>query len=290
MKLKFLKIFLLSIVLFGVMSPISVYATEDEEKLDENVFFSQEYIVVLDAGHDSEHVGARGNGLLEEELNMIITKACKEELEKYNNIKVYLTHETLECPFPNDNLAKECNKSRCEYAASVGADLFVSLHVNNNPYRTRGGFEIIYPNDHYKPEYHEEGKVLSKLIVDELKNTGMKFRDIWTRDSDENKRNDENFYPDGSRADYYNVIRNTKYNDILGIIVEHGYLSNYSDVKNFLSSEAVLIEMGQADARGIIKYLMSVDAERKDDNMKKLLKEKAEITKKILKWVKEILE
>ena len=29
-----------------------------------------------------------------------------------------------------------------------------------------------------------------------------------------NKKNDENFYPDGTRADYYNVIRNSKYHNI----------------------------------------------------------------------------
>ncbi len=288
MRIKIFQFILIFVVIISIINTY-VYAGETESTTEDDVNFSQEYVVVLDPGHDSEHVGARGNRLLEEELNMVIANACREELEKYDNITVFLTHESIDCPFPDDELAKECNKSRCDYAASVGADLFVSLHVNNNPYKSRGGFEIIYPNDHYKPEYHKEGKILSKLIVDELKTTGMKFRDIWTRDSDENKRNDENFYPDGSRADYYNVIRNCKYNDILGIIVEHGYLSNYNDAKNFLASEDVLIEMGQADARGIINYLADVDDKLQNKNSKQLSKEKAKLTKTLMTWLNKII-
>ena len=59
---------------------------------------------------------------------------------------------------------------------------------------------------------------------------------------------------DGSCADYYSVIRNSKYNGVPGIIVEHAYLSDAGDTHVFLSNDNMLVRMGQADASGIADY------------------------------------
>lgn len=55
---------------------------------------------------------------------------------------------------------------------------------------------------------------------------GIYRNGLYTRDSDGEEDDDTNWYPDGSRADYYSVIRNSKYNGVPGIIVEHAYLSD----------------------------------------------------------------
>ena len=70
--------------------------------------------------------------------------------------------------------------------------------------------------------------------------------------------NGTNTYPDGSKADYYSVIRNSKLAGFPGIIVEHAFLSNASDVTAFLSSEEKLKNLGVADAKGIINYFRIV--------------------------------
>ncbi|MGN0159998.1 MAG: N-acetylmuramoyl-L-alanine amidase [Lachnospiraceae bacterium] len=212
------------------------------------------YVVVLDPGHDSSHTGAAKNGLYEERLNMKIAQYCKEALEEYSYVTVYLTHEDLSCPYPGTD-SKECNKKRCEFAASVDADLFVSLHINNNDNRYTRGYELYYPTTNYISYLNPLGYDLVRSIEKELIGLGMSDHGIYTRNSTENKKNDENFYPDGTRADYYNVIRNCKYHEILGVIVEHGYLSNKSDVNQFLNSDAKLQALGEADARGIAEYL-----------------------------------
>ena len=77
---------------------------------------------------------------------------------------------------------------------------------------------------------------------------------LYTRDSDGEEDDDTNWYPDGSRADYYSVIRNSKYNGVPGIIVEHAYLSDAGDTHVFLSNDNMLVRMGQADASGIADY------------------------------------
>lgn len=269
--IKKIKIIIVMIVFSISFQSFPIYANDNSS--EETVRLSGEYIIVLDSGHDLEHVGARGNGIKEEEINLIITRYCKEALEKYENITVYLTHEDLKCPFSGTD-AKECNKKRCEFAASVNADLFISIHANSSPDRSRNGFEIIYPNTHYKAEFNETGKALSNFIVEELAKTGLRFREIWTRNSDENKKNDENFYPDGTRADYYNIIRNTKYNDILGIIIEHGYVSNKNDARTYLSSDEDLKCLGEADAAGIINYLISIDEPEDNAEVKVLIRNK----------------
>ncbi|MDD6572250.1 MAG: N-acetylmuramoyl-L-alanine amidase [Thermoflexaceae bacterium] len=214
----------------------------------------KDYVIVLDPGHDLEHTGAWKNGLREEELNMKIAQYCKEALEQYSHVTVYLTHESLDCPYPEGN-SSECNKARCYYAYSVHTDLFVSLHVNNCDSSRIRGYELYYPTRNYVPELNGQGYELVKCIASELSALGMRSNGIYTKNSTENKKNDENFYPDGTRADYYNVIRNSKYHNILGIIVEHGYLSNKSDINQFLSSDEKLEALGQADARGIAAYL-----------------------------------
>ena len=66
---------------------------------------------------------------------------------------------------------------------------------------------------------------------------------MYTRDSDGEEDDDTNWYPDGSRADYYSVIRNSKYNGVPGIIVEHAYLSDAGDTHVFLSNDNMLVRM-----------------------------------------------
>ena len=56
-------------------------------------------VVMLDPGHDSTHTGAAAYGLKEQQLNLKIGLACRTELEKYDGITVYMTHDTIACPF-----------------------------------------------------------------------------------------------------------------------------------------------------------------------------------------------
>lgn len=51
-------------------------------------------VVVLDPGHGGENLGAEYGEYTEKEMTMAVAKAMKEELEKYEGIEVYLTHET----------------------------------------------------------------------------------------------------------------------------------------------------------------------------------------------------
>lgn len=209
---------------------------------------TNELVIVLDPGHDSKHSGASGYGLREEELNLKIAQYCYEELSEYNGVKVYMTHDTLSCPYPGTN-SRDDNINRIRYAKSVNADVVISLHNNSNDDSSIYGGGIYYPNQSYHPEHYTIGKNLAQSIQNELVALGVYDRGIQYKNSQDNTR-----YPDGSLADYYRVINEGKLQDVPTIIVEHVYLSNWSDTQNYLSSDEKLKALGVADATGIAKY------------------------------------
>ncbi len=205
-------------------------------------------VVVLDPGHDSTHTGAYYSGLREETLNLKIAQYCKEELEQYQGVKVYMTRTTEACPYPGKDNSYDLQE-RVNYAASVGATVYVSLHLNANSSTSVSGSQVYCPNTNYNATVSKEGFALADLIMEQLNALGLENRGVYSYDSQSGDT-----YPDGSLADYYAVIRRSKLAGFPGIIVEHAFMSNTSDVKNYLSSEASLKSLGVADATGIANY------------------------------------
>ena len=111
------------------------------------------------------------------------------------------------------------------------------------------GAEIIIPNTNWKPQVGNDGKKLATLIESELVGLGLEERKIYSKNTTVNER-----YEDGSLSDYFTVQISAKEHGIPGIIVEHAFVTNTSDVNNFLNNEAGLKKLGVADATGIAKY------------------------------------
>lgn len=205
-------------------------------------------VVVLDPGHDGTHVGTRANGLKEEELTLKIAQYCKEELEQYQGVTVYMTRSGSSCPYPGTS-STVCNANRVNAAARVGADYFVSLHLNYSSSTSARGAEIYYPNSNYNASIGVDGANLAQNISRQLTALGLNNRGIKIRNSADGTK-----YPNGSLADYYGVIRRSKEAGITAVIVEHAFVSNSSDAA-FLSSESNIKKLGIADATGIANYL-----------------------------------
>ena len=204
-------------------------------------------VIVLDPGHDETHRGAQRNGYDEATLNLKIAQYCKAELEKYNGVTVYMTRTSMACPHPGTSSTAD-NAARVNYAASVGADVYVSIHLNSGASGAHGA-EVYYPNSNYNAAIGAEGAGLAQSIENNLVALGIKNNGIKIRNSGDNTT-----YPDGSLSDYYGVIRRSKLNGFPGIIIEHAFLSNASDCANYLSSEEKLKALGVADAKGIASY------------------------------------
>ena len=206
-------------------------------------------VVALDPGHDSTHAGASAFGLREEDLTLKIANYCKEELETYAGVTVYMTRTSSVCPHPGGSSGSDI-AARADAAAAAGAKIFVSFHLNSSTSSAAAGAEVIVPNSSWKPQVGQEGRALAEQIMTELTKLGLGDRGIYSKDTTINER-----YPDGSISDYFSVQIYNKENGIPGIIVEHAFISNSNDVNRFLASESGLKQLGVADATGIAKYL-----------------------------------
>ena len=205
-------------------------------------------VVALDPGHDSSHAGASANGVREEVLTLKIAQYCKAELENYAGVSVYMTRTSAACPHPGGSSAKDIEQ-RVADAAKAGASIYVSIHLNSSKSSSAKGAEVIYPNSSWKPQVGADGKRLAKLIEDELVGIGLERRAIYSKNTTIGET-----YEDGSISDYFTVQISAKEHGIPGIIVEHAFVTNSSDVNNYLNNEAGLKKLGVADATGIAKY------------------------------------
>lgn len=185
-------------------------------------------VIVLDPGHDaSKHSGATANGVREEVVTLKIAEYCKEVLEQYSSVSVYMTRTDGNCPYPDTNSIDDILK-RVEWAKTKDADIFISFHINSSVSGAAQGAEVYYPQG------EENAQELAKDIVGELAKLGLKNR--------------------GDKGDdSYAVIRHSKRNGFPGLIIEHAFVSNVSDAKWFQTEEN-LKKLGEADAAGIIKY------------------------------------
>ena len=228
-----------------VINPISEAIAAAADVQQNNLFRASSAVnVVLDPGHGGNDGGAQasygGKTYLEKTLNLKIAQYCKEELSKYKRVNVYMTR--------NDDhyVALE---DRVNYAKSVGASVFVSIHNNSTTSSSVHGATVYYPNSSLNANIGAQGgalanEVLKQLVALGLANDGTRIRNSESGDT----------YTDGSICDYYSVIRNSKKAGFPGIIIEHAYISNQSDATNYLGSETALKKLGIADAQGIVNY------------------------------------
>ena len=215
----------------------------------------EEYIVVLDPGHGTidtdgydpgaDHTFSDGTKFVEADLTMKIANYVKKELEKYPEITVYMTHDTVGAA----KAVKMTLKERVDFAANKHADLLVSLHLNAFDYETAHGAEVLVPKTgRYNSAVAENAQKAANNILKRLTSLGLYDRGLKERDSENGGK-----YSDGSTADYYAVIREGMKASIPSIIVEHAFLTGAQD-KQYLNNEASIKNLAKADAYGIAQY------------------------------------
>lgn len=204
-------------------------------------------IVALDPGHGGSDGGAshkdkKGNAdLLEKDVNLSIAQYCYNELSAYSGVTPFLTR--------TDDYAVSL-QSRVNYAVSIGADVFVSIHCNSGG---GAGAEVWVPNSSsYNYGAHVEGKDLGEKILSKLTALGLKDRDVKVRNSERVDGEGPFYYPDGSIQDYYTVIEASREKGIPGIIVEHAFIDNDAEASK-LRSDSFRQKLGRADAEGVAK-------------------------------------
>ena len=207
---------------------------------------NEDKVIVICAGHDATHVGASGNGLNEYELTWKVANYCKEELERYDGVTVYLDRSTVNCAYPGKDTSY-CLNQRVKDAAEKGASVFVDIHFNvvNGVSTTANGAEVYVPNNSYSTAIHEDGENLGNHILEQLVALGLTDRGVKVRDCTDGTK-DEN----GILEDYYTTNSLSKKLGMTGVIVEHAFLDNAGDAAK-LKNESFIKQLGVADAAGI---------------------------------------
>lgn len=219
----------------------------------------KELTVALDPGHDNHCGGAQANGLVEQNLTLKVANYCKQELEKYDGVKVIMTRTGMECPNPlpgSYNSAKDI-RQRVQKAIEQGADVVVSFHFNSSTSSGANGAEIIYQNESYDAEVGLESNKLAEKVLEQLKELGLKDRGTYSKDSTDGSKD-----PNGIKDDYFTFHNEAKALGKPAILIEHAFLTGNVDSAK-LKNEAYLKSLGVADATGIAKQYGLVKAGQK---------------------------
>ena len=157
--------------------------------------------VVIDAGHGGTDPGTSGNGLVEKDLNLMISKYMNDRFYELNvpHAMTRTTDETL-------TNTERVNRIKDAFGANAG----VILISNHNNAGGGEGAEVIYAL--------RNTATFPTMILNELKLAGQVVRRVYQRPSTSNPN-----------QDYYFVLRDT--NPIQGVIVEYGFLDNVADAE-----------------------------------------------------------
>jgi glucan-binding YG repeat protein len=210
------------------------------------------YVIVLDPGHSGTSTGASAtfNGVTykEEVITWKLAAYIKQELAKYPNIEVYLTRNAFT---PDNSIA-----NRVTVAKNYGADLLVSLHLDSSDSSSAKGASLLISNGNYRSELAEQERIFGAYLQTELKSIGLNWRGYYLRNSENGST-----YPNGKIRDYYGIVANSIEQGIPGVIIEHCFITNASDVSNYLSSDAKIQKLALADANAIVSYCKSLPEE-----------------------------
>lgn len=228
---RFLSMILAFVLLFAV--PV---AAQDED-----------VVIVLDPGHGGLDSGIAepydGVEVWESTLALKIAGYCRDYLlENYENVQVHLTRESDK---------KVTLEDRVAFADNLEADYMLSIHINGDDCYARGALAIV-PRGRYHAEQGKASKVTAEACLEELAALGMENLGTTVQLGDSR-------YPDGTYVDAFAVIRGCVRENIPCIILEHGFLDNEADYREFLSTDEKLEALGRADALGLARTLGLVE-------------------------------
>lgn len=156
-------------------------------------------MVVVDAGHGGVDPGAAGNGIIEKDLNLLISNYMYERFQQLN-IPVVATRTIDEELSPTERVSRIMN------AFGNNPDVVViSNHINAGG---GDGAEVIYAL--------RNNSVLSNLILEEISKEGQNIRKAYQRR-----------LPSDTSKDYYFIHRETGVTE--PVIIEYGFLDNAAD-------------------------------------------------------------
>lgn len=175
-------------------------------------------IIVIDAGHGGSDPGASGNGIIEKNLTLDVSKRVEAKLKRAG-AQVLMTRSGD--TFPS-------LEARTEFAKKHYAETFVSIHGNAfTP--SANGTEVFYDSS-TNPNGNE-----SRILAQYIQNNIVRMANMTDR---------------GVKDSRFYVIRN---NNVAAVLVELGFMTNKADAEK-LSSDRYKDIFAEAIYQGLLQY------------------------------------
>lgn len=179
--------------------------------------------IVIDPGHGGEDPGASGNGIIEKDLNLDISKYMYERFKELG-VPVTITRDDDETLSPTERVKR--------ILAAYGNDpnvVVISNHINASG---GDGAEVIYAL--------RNTSKLANLVLQSLEKEGQNIRKAYQRR-----------LPSNTALDYYFIQRDTGKTE--PITVEYGFLDSDGDDVNQLKT--MYLDYAEAVVRAVMQYL-----------------------------------
>ena len=157
-------------------------------------------VIVIDAGHGGQDLGATKDGLNEKNLTSEIAKKIKE-MHSDSDIEIHFIRNDDEFIALND---------RTKLINNIKPDLVISLHINSNKNSNLSGFEVFISD---KTNFLDKTKEFAELLSSKLSKTQLKNK--------------------GLKTAPFQILKNSQ---CPSLVVELGFISNQNDRK-FIASE-----------------------------------------------------
>lgn len=202
----------------------NVIVTENDQPTDGRL---TGVTVCVDPGHGGYDGGAvgRDSGEIEKTVNLQFAQALKEALEK-EGARVILTRDRdIALAEPGAERKRRDLKARVD--AAQGADLFLSLHMNEYPDRSQSGPQVFYTAG------DERSRLLAGAIQQSMNDALAPAR------------------PRSAHTGDYYVLREQS---LPAVLIECGFLSNAEEEKKLLSPAYQQL-CAQSILEGLVEYL-----------------------------------
>lgn len=243
------------------LSTLGLSDPSDKASLNTKSAANRKKIIVLDPGHGGKDPGAIGRSFRTYEKN--ITLAMGRELKKQleaKGFKVYMTRSTdIFIPL----------RKRVAIARSYHADLFISLHADSAANRKAQGLSVYALSEKASDK---EAEALAERenkadIIDgmDFSDNSPEINDVLISLSQNDSRNKSSKFAGYvvnemrqkvklvSNAHRFAGFAVLKAPDIPSVLLELGYLSNYTEEKN-LRQPAYRRKLAQAITKAVVRY------------------------------------
>lgn len=215
--------------------------------------------IVIDPGHGGYDPGAinENSGIIEKDITLKTSRYLREYLSEYYGVEIVMTHDGL------SNSEDLAIVDRGMKARTEQADLMLSIHFNASASEGENGAEVYVTNNESCHKYKQESTEIGNEILNNLSKLGIRNRGVKTRLCNDIGPKWE--YIDGSKADYYGVIRYAMKGDaedrglditkgvgITTILIENCFIKGNDE--KYINSDEKLKKIAEADGKAIADH------------------------------------